>query len=70
MLLPDEDADRGSPREAPVLCHEVQLRLDVINEQRHVVGEVEVRHLEHQGVAEHGLPADAVHLGNWQGSNR
>ena len=60
-LLHDEAAG-GSAGEAPVPTDELDLRLDVVDEQRHVVVQVEVGAVEDQRVAEHRLPRDTVHL--------
>ena len=60
-LLHDEAAG-GPAGEAPVAADELDLRLDVIDEQRHVVVQVEVGTVEDQRVAEHRLARDTVHL--------
>ena len=66
-LLHDETAG-GPAREAPVAAHELDLRLDVVYEQRPVVVQVEVGAVEDQWIAEHRLARDAVHLtGRYRG---
>lgn len=62
MFLPDEYTNSGPARQPPVLANKVQLGLYVVDEQCHVVGEVEVAHLKHQRVTQHCLPTHPVNL--------
>ena len=70
VLLADQDADGGPAREAPVAADEVQLRFDVVDEQRHVVRQVELGHLEDQREAQHRLAGDAVDFAGAQRADR
>ena len=62
MRLLHDEAAGGSAGEAPVPADELDLRLDVVDEQRHVVVQIEVGAVEDQRVAEDCLPRDTVHL--------
>ena len=62
MCLLHDEAAGGPAREAPVAAHELDLRLDVVYEQRQVVVQVEVRAVEDQRVAQHRLARDPIHL--------
>lgn len=68
VLLPDEEADGGPAGQPPVLAHELQLRLDIVNQKGHVPIQIKVRHLENERIAENCHSADAVHLAGAQGT--
>lgn len=70
MLLTNQYAHGGPAGQTPVATDKVQLRLDVVDEQGHVVRQVEIRHLEDERVAEHRLSGDAVDLARSQGTYR
>lgn len=62
MLLADEQTDRWSAGQAPILPHKLQLRLDVVDQQGHVAVEVEIGHFENQRIAEHRHATDTINL--------
>lgn len=62
VFFSDEDTNSRSTRQSPVFANEMELRLNVINQQCHIMREVEVTHLKHQWVAQHSLTTYTVNL--------
>jgi hypothetical protein len=60
VLFANEKNHRGTARETPVLPHKVEFCLDIVDEEGHVVTQVEVRHLEHQRIAQDCLSANPI----------
>ena len=63
VVLRDHDAHRWPAAEPPAPADELELGLDVVGEEGHVVGEVKLGRGEDQRVAHDGLAGQAVNLG-------
>ena len=70
ILLRDQDAESRPAIESPAPRDELQLGLDVLCEQRHVVREIELGRGEDQRIAEDGLARHPPQLTRSQGSHR
>lgn len=70
VLFTDKNAHRRTTGKPPVPSNEVQLRLDVVDEQRHVVRQVKLGHFEDQRIAENRLAGDSVDFARSQCSDR
>lgn len=66
VLLANQQAHRRPPGQSPVFADKLQLRLDVVDQQRHIAVQIKVGHLKDERIAEHRHAAHAVHLGGAQ----